>query len=1200
MGNAFSRRPSGRQSAAVAVAAVVVSALVLGVAFQANPAVPPAPSAKSSAEPSTAVAAEWGALDLPPLAMPATFVPSAADDAGIPADATFTLASLTHEPATDLAARLEISPETEFTVAATTDATTATVIPAGSLASGDTYRFALRSPDGAIAASWAFRVRGPINVVSTIPGDATAGVPVATGIEVTFDQAGVADIADHFSIQPEVAGSFERHGRTQVFVPSALVPATTYTVTIRAGLARTGTDLALLNDVVFRFETEAPTDPRPWIVFGRDVLEAPPGEPLDIAVSAVRPWVETGQLPAPTSAHLRIYRLPTLEAANDALAAFLAAPRWTQYSEPMMETDGLQLVADAETPLQPLRSDVLLLRLPTSFDEGWFVLEIEGVRRAQAFLQVTPVSAWVSAMNDQTVVWVNDVATHQALGGATVAVGAGSVFATSDDDGLAIGATPGELLPAAAGGDPGSGSPVLRVTSPGGGVVLVPFDVGGNGQAYRGEWWETSGPADETYWALLYTDRATYRRTDKVQVWGYLRDRENGAVPSSVHVRLVAAGDESDVRSPALASLDVQPGVDGAFLAILPIAGLPFDSYQVQVVVDGRIVTSRWIQVTIIHKPLYQLEVSVEPRAVITGTPVTVSTTATFFDGTPVASLELQIAGGSNLAPQRIRTDATGDASTVVGTHADSTSFPDWQYADVRPVGQEGAEISTGATTVVFPSSYQFKAEAALVGSELRLTGTLSEVDLAKVERALDTGWDGDASGAAVVGRAVDVTVYELVPIRRQVGSEYDFIEKIVRPAYEYEYRSDQVKTLSIESGGGGALAFAIPMPSAEHQYQIHLSTHDEAGRIQGYDIWASPEASIEPADTEVLFVAPGGKRPGEIAYGIGDMVAWDIAEGEAPAPSGGANRYLYLIAQDGLRAAVVTEAPRVRHRFAQSDAPGVFVIGVRFTGTTYAPKASAWANFDTSDREIRVRVTADQDRYRPGELATLSVRTTGPDGGPVSATVVLQAVDEKLFAIGGAVVPAVLRDLYDRVDSGIVRLAATHQLPNMSGPEGEGGDTTGGGGDNDRADFRDSILFEEVRTDASGRATTEVRLSDDLTSWHVVASAVTGDLRAGVGELQLPVGLPFFVEVTLADTYQMADRPAVQVRAFGEALRAGDVVEFTVASPSLGLAETRLSGTAFMPIRVDLPALTVGTRSITVGATAPSGTVGSPAPAVP
>jgi hypothetical protein len=300
--------------------------------------------------------------------------------------------------------------------------------------------------------------------------------------------------------------------------------------------------------------------------------------------------------------------------------------------------------------------------------------------------------------------------------------------------------------------------------------------------------------------------------------------------------------------------------------------------------------------------------------------------------------------------------------------------------------------------------------------------------------------------------------------------------------------------------------------------------------------------------------------------------------------PSGGKDRYLYLVAQRGLRSAAVSDAATFRHTFAAADAPGVFVIGVRFTGTTYAPKAAAWANFDPAEREIKVAVTADRDRYQPGEDVTLTVQTSRPDGKPVAATVVVQAVDEKLYAMGGAFVPRPLEDLYRRVDSGIVRLTATHQVPTTSGPEGEGGSAGGGG---PRSDFKDTLLFRELTTDASGRATVTVRLSDDLTSWHVTASAVTIGLAAGAGELLVPVGLPFFVEATIADTYLVTDRPVIALRAYGDALRVGDAVEFTVQSTSLGLAPTRVTGKAFEAVGVELPSLSLGNRSIDVTAQA-------------
>ena len=233
MGNALARRPSRGKAAAIALVFVAVGAIAAGNLLQASPperqpepATGPEPD--GTGDPlgrAIPGGAPWAPLDLTPLPVAATLESAAGDEAGVPAATTFTLTSLTDEPAGALAERLEVSPVTAFTVATSENASTAIITPSTSLASGATYRFALRGTDGSLSGSWAFRVRGPVRVLTTLPRDTSTFVPVGTGIELTFNQEDVADMADHFSIKPAVEGAFERHGRTQVFVPKALAPA---------------------------------------------------------------------------------------------------------------------------------------------------------------------------------------------------------------------------------------------------------------------------------------------------------------------------------------------------------------------------------------------------------------------------------------------------------------------------------------------------------------------------------------------------------------------------------------------------------------------------------------------------------------------------------------------------------------------------------------------------------------------------------------------------------------------------------------------------------------------------------------------------------------------------------------------------------------------------------------------------------------
>ena len=49
-----------------------------------------------------------------------------------------------------------------------------------------------------------------------------------------------------------------------------------------------------------------------------------------------------------------------------------------------------------------------------------------------------------------------------------------------------------------------------------------------------------------------------------------------------------------------------------------------------------------------------------------------------------------------------------------------------------------------------------------------------------------------------------------VVPLARVSGTEYDFIEKVVRPLYEYDTARDVLRTMSVKSAADGKIAFSL------------------------------------------------------------------------------------------------------------------------------------------------------------------------------------------------------------------------------------------------------------------------------------------------------------------------------------------------------------------------------------------------------
>src|SRR3990172_5457625 len=303
--SAIDRRRRGVLLAAGGVGLAVV--LVAVTVWSSGPPSDLSPTPSSSQNPATGLTSpapagtlnateSWGELAVPSLQPLATLTATKVARAGVAPDTAFTLASIGADDPQALARTIEVTPAVDFAITAGPVDRTATLRPTGALLPGQLYRFTLRAPDGTISGSWAFQAQSPLRVVTTLPYDGATDVPVTTGIELTFDQDGTGDAASHFSIEPAVNGRFEQHGRTFVFVPERLEPATLYTVTLGRGVRLEGSDQALEEDVVVRFETAPPAPlagaSQPSVSYQfSTTMEWRPGDPpiVSVGISASAP-----------------------------------------------------------------------------------------------------------------------------------------------------------------------------------------------------------------------------------------------------------------------------------------------------------------------------------------------------------------------------------------------------------------------------------------------------------------------------------------------------------------------------------------------------------------------------------------------------------------------------------------------------------------------------------------------------------------------------------------------------------------------------------------------------------------------------------------------------------------------------------------------------------------------------------------------
>lgn len=270
--------------------------------------------------------------------------------------------------------------------------------------------------------------------------------------------------------------------------------------------------------------------------------------------------------------------------------------------------------------------------------------------------------------------------------------------------------------------------------------------------------------------------------------------------------------------------------------------------------------------------------------------------------------------------------------------------------------------------------------------------------------------------------------------------------------------------------------------------------------------------ARYAPGDTATLmFVTP-----------FTDAEAWITVEREG------------ILAQERLR--LTSGTTTFRLPITEAHAPNVFVSMLVARGRTQKPGTLgdpgrptirvgyAQLRVAPDVKRLEVTVRPAQPQYRPGDSARLEVAVRDGSGRGTASEVTLWAVDEGVLTLTGYRTPDPLELLYRPRGLGLLLGSSLANVaPQL--PEGEKARRApgGGGGDDDGGDdilrsrFRSTAFFlGSVRTDANGIARATAVLPDNLTTFRVMAVAVTRADRFGSGEAPLLVTRPLVARPAL------------------------------------------------------------------------------------
>lgn len=1030
------------------------------------------------------------------------------------------------------------------------------IAPDGPLAAGQVYRFTLNLPE-APTLQWAFQTKSPFRVTETLPRDKATGVPVNTGIEVSFSHSGFNQAEDLFQISPQVKGRFEIHKKTLSFVPESLEPSTIYTVTVQKGVRLAGSTEELPEDYRFSFET------------GDLPQENGGGSQMDIIDPTMEftrgdtPLVALGyydgggdrELPP---AEVTVYRYPAAADYITGLRQRDSIPLWAYSSRSRYREDPAPLskVTTFSAALQRSGYETLL-PFPAPLPGGFYLADIVvGDHSRQLWFQVTDLGLY--ALEDQKTVqaWAHDLKSGQPAAEARVFLAGSSTFGLTDRQGLVN-------IPRSEEED---GALYLLAQSGGQETVLPLLP-----QTYGPVSMDAADAADR-YWKYLYLDRGLYRPGDTLRCWGFLRGREADTAPAA-DLRLVVSKWQDwqavDVLSQAVS-------LEGySFTTDVPLPNLLPGNYDLQLREGDQVLLSQWFTVQDYSKPAYRLTATPSQKAVLAGQALQFAVAARCFEDTPVPGLSLNYSLDQS---GQLRTDSQGNARLDY--------LPRYQRQDGSPVGYsylylnaslpEVGEISGGASVIVLNTDLEIKGEGRIEAERGHLDLQLNRLTVDKVNSGAADPWQEDAFLAGTAGRRdVKLTVYRQDWDKIEDGEYYNFISKQVEKRYRYEERRVRVAGETLRTATGGQASYTFPA-EAKKSYWVEAAAADSSGNEAVTTFYLPGEEMPQFGAMDWYYLSGDWE---DSRYQAGDAIRLRM-KNQQTAVADKAGAFLFFQIRQGVQSAVIQDSGLYQAVFLEETIPNGWVRGVYFDGRYYHETPDALLAYDPAAKDLKITPRLDKKEYRPGDTVRLSLDVRDQRGRPVQAQVNLNLVDEALFALADQQVD-LLRSLYgDLLGTGIITSASSHLDPQRVG----GGAEQGGEGGGIRENFQDAAYFQTLQSSKNGTASTTFTVPDNLTSWRLTYQGVSEDLLAGSGAIQVKVRQPYFVDLVAARAYLTGDQPTIYLRSLGSELDADSQVFYTVRLEGMAEPfEKNFQQPAQDTLAVTLPRLPAGSFKLTV-----------------
>ncbi len=677
----------------------------------------------------------------------------------------------------------------------------------------------------------------------------------------------------------------------------------------------------------------------------------------------------------------------------------------------------------------------------------------------------------------------------------------------------------------------------------------------------------------------VYTDRPIYRPGETVFFKAVVRtsvDASYSLPPPYTTLKVGiwdARGDDLFIRFIALSDLGTLSGE-----LVLP-TDAPTGSYNLEL---GSSIARTSFTVAEFRVPEFAVELETAEADYVDGDTLPTEAQATFFFGGPVPNSAVEWTAQS--IPTEIRVEGYegysfserdyfwwwyGGSSFDLRSQGETTTDPEGLARFDVPAAleeDEGTQEFTISATVTDANAKSISGSArVLVHPATWYAGIKPESYIARAgEPATVHLVTVDFERRIAPDRPVTVRLYQREWVRIKERADHG----------GYRYRSEpkdtEIEVLTITTNADGEASVEVTPPSAG-TYRLLAESTDDEGRVARSDrfIWVSGSDHVPwPVREDNTFELIADRE----TYEVGD-----VAEVLVPAPFAGATG-LVTVERGRVFSTEVrrfeTNSEVLRIPIEDRHIPNIYVGVVLYRPPTEDDPYPRYdvgyveLSISTEPRRLDVRIQPDRNHATPGETVGYEVQVTDSDGNPVEADVSVAVVDQAVLSLRDEVGGDGMAAFWSERGLGVQTassLAVSVDRWNESfreTEEGERGEGSAGDvstvalemadddtaeeaaaeeapGDSQsfarresdgpepavRSNFQNTALWiGRLNTDANGRATFDLDLPDNATTWRARARAVTAGTLVGEGESELLVTQPLLVRHALPRLLRVGD----------------------------------------------------------------------------